>query len=268
MVSSAPIGIFDSGVGGYTVARALQRTLPKEDVIYYGDGCNAPYGNRSKEDIVHLVRQILDFMASKQVKAVGIACNTISTLIDEFTPHYDFPIFSIVQAGADEVVRRKPAKAGVLSTMFTAKTGAYARLIQAADPSIQVLSQGSVNLAALIESCKASDADIAAELHASLGQLAAAHPELDTLVLGCTHYPIARDIIAREYPQFTNIIDPAMGQVEQLRACLAANHALNENGGSLKVFTSGDCAQYEALAAQLGMTLTGPATQIHVATPL
>ena len=122
MLCNAPIGIFDSGVGGYTVARALQKALPKEDVIYYGDGCNAPYGNRSKEDIVHLVRQILDFMASKQVKAVGIACNTISTLIDEFTG-YDFPIFSIVQAGADEVVRCAPAKVGVLSTCFTAQTG-------------------------------------------------------------------------------------------------------------------------------------------------
>lgn len=267
MVSNAPIGIFDSGVGGYTVARALQKALPKEDIIYYGDGCNAPYGNRSKEDIVHLVRQILDFMASKQVKAVGIACNTISTLIDEFTG-YDFPIFSIVQAGADEVVRCAPKQVAVLSTCFTAQTGAYAKLINAAAPQIEVLSQGSVNLAALVESGTASDAEIAAELHDSLGKLTNLHPNVDTLVLGCTHYPLARDIIAKEFPQFTNIIDPAMGQVEQLRSCLAAHNAFNENGGSLKVFTSGDCTHYEDLAARLGMVLDGPAIQQHVATPL
>lgn len=267
MNANAPIGIFDSGVGGYTVARALQKALPKENVIYYGDGHNAPYGNRSKEDIVHLVRQILDFMASKQVKAVGIACNTISTLIDEFTG-YDFPIFSIVQAGADEVVRCAPKQVAVLSTCFTAQTGAYAKLINAAAPRIEVLSQGSVNLAALVESGTASDGEIAAELHDSLGKLTAVHPKVDTLVLGCTHYPLARDIIAKEFPQFTNIIDPAMGQVEQLRSCLAANNALNHEGGSLKVFTSGDCAKYEALAARLGMVLDGPATQLHVATPL
>ena len=267
MNANAPIGIFDSGVGGYTVARALQKALPGEDIIYYGDGCNAPYGNRSKEDIVHLVRQILNFMASRQVKAVGIACNTISTLIDEFTG-YDFPIFSIVQAGADAVVSSGKGQAGVLSTMFTASTGAYAKLIHAADPNIAVFSQGSVNLAALVESGCAADEQIAAELHDSLGKLATAHPELDTLVLGCTHYPLARDIIAREYPQFTNIIDPAMGQVEQLRACLAAHNAFNPAGGSLRVFTSGECEKYETLAARLGMTLTGPVTGLHVATPL
>ena len=113
-----------------------------------------------------------------------------------------------------------------------------------------------------------SDDEIAAELHDSLGQLASANPDLNTLVLGCTHYPLARDIIAREYPQFTNIIDPAMGQVEQLRACLAANNAFNEHGGSLRVFTSGECAKNETLAARLGMKLTGPATHLHVATPL
>lgn len=266
MNPNAPIGVFDSGVGGYTVARVLQKMLPNEDIIYYGDACNAPYGNRSREDLIHLVRQILDFMASKQVKAVAIACNTISALIDEFTG-YDFPIFSVIQAGADEVVRCNPAQVGVLSTCFTAKSGAYAKLINAAAPHIKVYNQGSVNLGTLVEEGN-SDADIVAELKASLGQMAGPHPEIDTLVLGCTHYPLARDIIAREYPQFTNIIDPAMEQVEQLRACLAAHNALNDKGGSMKVFTSGDCAKYEALAARLGMVLDGPATQIHVATPL
>ena len=166
------------------------------------------------------------------------------------------------------MVHRAPAQVGVLSTCFTAQTGAYAKLINAAAPDIKVYSQGSVNLAALVESGTASDAEIAAELHDSLGQLTAAQPDLDTLVLGCTHYPLAQDVIAREYPQLTTIIDPAMGQVEQLRACLAANNALNDKGGRLKVFTSGDCAKYEALAARLGMVLDGPATQLHVATPL
>lgn len=266
MNPNSPIGVFDSGVGGYSVARVLQKMLPKENFIYYGDACNAPYGNRSREDLIHLVRQILDFMTSKQVKAVVIACNTVSALIDEFTG-YDFPIFSIIQAGADEVVRRAPAQVGVLSTCFTAQTGEYAKLINAAAPHIKVYNQGSVNLGTLVEEGN-SDADIVAELKDSLGQMADAHPEIDTLVLGCTHYPLARDIIAREYPQFTNIIDPATSQVEQLRSCLAAHNALNENGGSLKVFTSGDCAKYEERAAQLGMVLDGPATYLHAATPL
>ena len=268
MNANAPIGILDSGVGGYTVARAVQRLLPTEDVIYYGDGCNAPYGNRSAEDIVHLVRQILDFMASKGAKAVGLACNTISTLIDEFADDYPFPIVSIVQAGSDEVVARGLKQVGVLSTMFTAKTQCYPRLIHKAAPEIEVYSQGSVNLAAIVESCKATDAQVIEELDASLGRLAAAHPDLDALVLGCTHYPIVRHLIERSYPQFTNIIDPAEGQARQIAECLAKNGGENKNGGSLTVYTSGDCAQYEQLAETLGIRLTGRANPLHAATPL
>ncbi len=266
MNANAPIGVFDSGVGGFTVARVLQKQLPGEDIVYYGDSQNAPYGNRSREDIIHLVRQILDFMASRQVKAALIACNTISALIDAFTG-YDFPIFSIVRAGADVVAAHNPAQVGVLSTCFTAQTGIYAKLINAAAPHIKVYHQGSVNLAALVEK-HADDEALVAELQASLGQMAAAHPDMDTLVLGCTHHPLARDIIEREYPQFTTVIDPAESQVEQLRACLAANNAFNTKGGSLQVYTSGDCAAYEALAAELGLTLSGPVQHLCAAAPL
>lgn len=268
MQPGAPIGILDSGVGGYTVARVLQKLLPNEDIIYYGDGGNAPYGNRTADDIVHIVGQILDFMAEQGVKAVGLACNTSSALIDRFADKYDFPIFSIVQAGADEVLRQGVKQAGVLATMLTTQTGSYPRLIQQADPSVDVFSQGSVNLAALVESGTASDAEIVAELRASLGQLVAAQPQLDTLVLGCTHYPIVRDIIARTYPQFTNIIDPAMGQVENMKACFAENNALNPNGGKLQIYTSGDCGKFEAMAAKLGLKLSGPAIYKKVAQPL
>lgn len=268
MQPGAPIGILDSGVGGYTVARVLQQILPKEDVIYYGDGGNAPYGNRTADDIVHIVEQILNFMAEQGVKAVGLACNTSSALIDRFADKYDFPIFSIVQAGADEVLRQQIKRVGVLSTMLTAQTGSYPRLIHEGNPAVEVFSQGSVNLAALVESGKAGDEEIVAELRASLGCLATAQPELDTLVLGCTHYPLVRDVIAREYPQFVNIIDPAMGQVEKIAQCLADHNALNANGGKLQIYTSGDCGKFEAMAAQLGLKLTGPAIYKKVAKPL
>lgn len=268
MNANAPIGILDSGVGGYTVARVLQKLLPKEDIIYYGDGGNAPYGNRTADDIVHIVGQILDFMAEQGVKAVGLACNTSSALIERFADRYDFPIFSIVQAGADEVLRQGVRQAGVLSTMLTAQTGSYPRLIRQADPGVEVFSQGSVNLAALVESGTAGEGEIVEELRASLGRLAAAQPQLDTLVLGCTHYPIVQDIIAHTYPQFTNIIDPAMGQAANMKACFAANNALNPGGGRLQIYTSGDCAKFEAMADQLGLKLTDPAVYKKVATPL
>ena len=140
--AKAPIGVIDAGLGGYTVVKELQKILPKEDIIFFGDGKNQPYGNRTEEDILHLTHQCLDFLKERKVKAVAIACNTISTLIDKYQPDYDFRIFSIVQAGSNDVVALGLKEVGVLSTVFTAKTGCYARLIHEKAPNIAVYAQG------------------------------------------------------------------------------------------------------------------------------
>lgn len=268
MKRSAPIGVMDSGVGGFTVARTVQRMLPKEDIIYYGDGKNVPYGNRSEADILHLVRQILDMLAQREVKLVAIACNTISVLIDHYKDEYPYPIFSVVQAGADDVIARNPAKVGVFSTMFTAKTEAYAKVIHKTAPHIQVIAQGSENLAALVDAGLDNREGIKEELRRSLGLMAEAHPDMDTLVLGCTHFPLVQDLIEELYPQFTNIIDPAVMQTKQIQAYLAEHDALNSEGGALNMYTSGDCSQYQALALSLGMTLAQDVQHLPAPTPL
>jgi len=268
MKKNAPIGVMDSGVGGFTVARTVQRMLPQEDIVYYGDGWNVPYGNRSEADILHLVRQILDMLAQRNVKLVAIACNTISVLIDQYKDDYSYPIFSVVQAGADDVISRNPAKVGVFSTMFTAKTEAYAKVIHKTAPHIQVIAQGSENLAALVDAGLDNREGIKAELRRSLGLMAAAHPDMDTLVLGCTHFPLVQDLIEELYPQFTNIIDPAVMQTKQIQAYLAEHDGLNPDGGRLDMFTSGDCAQYESLAIRLGMKLSQSVQHLPAPTPL
>ena len=269
MDRSAPIGILDTGVGGYTVIRELQRTLPREDLIFYGDGKNVPYGNRSGEDILHLARQCLDFLAEKGVKLAVVACNTISALIDEYQGDYPFPIFSIVQAGSDEAVRRHPGAIGVYSTVFTARSRCFERLIAQTDSKTKVFVQGSVGLAALIESGRLEGEALEAELERSLGQLAAAHPELDTLVLGCTHYPIVSGQISRLYPQFRHLIDPAEALVRKLRRCLEEDGGLNREGkGHLEVFTSGDCEKYTRMARLLGLKLSHPVSWVPAPTPL
>lgn len=185
---SAPIGVMDAGLGGYTVVKELQRLLPKEDIIFYGEGKNQPYGNRSQEEILHLTRQCLDYLKDKQVKVVAVACNTISTLIDAYQPYYDFKIFSIVKAGSDDAVAMGLNQVGVLSTMFTAESGCYERLIQQERPETKVYAQGCPMLARIIEDGGFDQKRIDEELKKTLGHLAAEHPDLDALILECTNF--------------------------------------------------------------------------------
>ena len=143
MDPTASIGVLDTGVGGYTVLRVLRQELPREDVVFYGDGWNVPYGNRSEEEILCLVRQCLDFLAGRGVKLVAVACNTISSLIERYRDEYPFPILSIVQAGSDQVLALRAEEVGVFSTVFTARSGCYQRLIARQAPQVRVHAQGS-----------------------------------------------------------------------------------------------------------------------------
>ena len=188
----------DGGLGGFTVVKELQKILPEEDIIYLGDGKNNPYGNRSGEDIVHLTKQCLNFLKEKRVKAVAVACNTISTMIDHYQPDYDFKIFSIVQAGSDDAVRMDLQQIGVLSTVFTAKTECYAHLIHQRKPQMNVYAQGCPMLARLIEDGDFDRSRIDAELRKTLGGLMERYPTLDSLVFGCTHFPLVQEMCIRD----------------------------------------------------------------------
>lgn len=250
----APIGVMDAGVGGFTTVRELQRLLPGEDIIYLGDGKNNPYGNRSKEEILCLTRQCLDFLHARGVKTVAVACNTISTLIEEYQADYGFRIFSIVRSGRDDVLRMGLREVGVLSTVFTAKTAAYAKEIRAKDPTVQVYAQGCPNLARLIESGAFDRGQIDEELRSTLGVLLAEQPQLNALVLGCTHFPLVDENIRRLYPALTTVIDPAATQAHDIGEYLAAEGALNPAAeGSLQVYTTAACENYRKMVERLGL---------------
>lgn len=252
--ANAPIGVLDAGFGGYTVVKELQALLPHEDIIFYGEGANQPYGNRSQAEILHLTRQCLRFLEKKQVKAVAIACNTISTLIDEYQKDFDFPIFSIVRAGSDDVVSMAPEKVVVLSTSFTAKTDCYAHYIAPQNPEIQVIAQGCPWLARIIEDGDFDQQRLDKELTETLGVAAAAHPDADALVYGCTHFPLVKPNIQRLYPQFTRFINPAISQAKRIESHLASEKLLKTQGeGSFQVYTTSDCEVYCRMTAVLGL---------------
>lgn len=253
----SPIGMIDSGIGGFSVARKVQKLLPNEDLVYLGDGANTPYGNHTAEEILFMTRYMLGFMREKKAKVLLVACNTISSLIDEYRDEMACPVLSIVQAGADAVAELDGAKkVGVISTCFTASTGCYPRLIGKAAPDKQVFSRGCANLADLVERClgdpAAQDA-IDRELRESLEELVNVH-HVDCCVLGCTHYPLVEENIQRLYPALP-LVDPA----EQMAKTVG--RYLNERGlrgdrpepGRLDIYTTGDAEEYARKAAKVGL---------------
>ena len=147
VTKESPIGVIDSGIGGFSVARKVQKLMPHENLLYLGDGANTPYGNHSAEEILTMTRYMLRFMEDHGVKALLVACNTISCLIDQYRDEMSCPVLSVVQAGADAVAQLPAHKVGVISTCFTASTHCYPDLIGKVAPDKQVISHGCPNLA-------------------------------------------------------------------------------------------------------------------------
>lgn len=266
--TNAPIGVLDAGFGGFTVVKELQRLLPQEDIIFYGDGKNQPYGNRSKQVILDLIRQCLRFFLEKEVKVVAVGCNTISTLIDEYQDDFPFKIISIVRAGSDTVIQQHPPKVILLSTVFTSKSGCYERYIHEAYPDIQVIPRGSKWLARLIEDGDFKLEKIKQEIHASLDDAVCQHPDADTLILGCTHFPLVKDVIQGLYPHIVNMINPASAQAQQVKEFLEQNGGLRKEGnGSFQIYTTSDCEVYAHMASVIGLKISAPVRLVPAPVP-
>ena len=242
------IGVLDSGVGGLTVVRAMQELLPGEDVIYFGDSANVPYGNKTKAEILDLVNRILDFMEDHEVKAIAIACNTISTLYDEFAPGRKTKIFSIVEAGAGRVLEEGLPEVGLVGTDFTVKTGWYTKLIHEKDPSVRVYSAGNHMLATILDQGRFDE--VPENLQKNLNDLwQQGRP--DHIILGCTHYPIVRDQFEAEAPGVT-FIDPAFEMAANMKKWLEENDLLRQKKTHhMDIFTSGDPQYYEQMCRRL-----------------
>ena len=153
MSSDAPIGVFDSGVGGLTVAREIMRQLPEERMVYFGDTARLPYGSKSRDTITRFVRQIIAFLKTRQVKAIVFACNTASAYaLDTIEKEIDLPIIGVVRPGARTAVKAtKNKKIGVIATDATINSGLYTEFIQAIDPEIQVYSKACPLFVPLVE---------------------------------------------------------------------------------------------------------------------
>ncbi len=204
----APIGIFDSGVGGLTVLRQLYRQLPNESIIYFGDTARLPYGIRSQAEILHFVRDILTWMQQQRVKMVIMACNTSSALaLDTVREEFNLPILGVILPGARAAVQQGK-RIGVIATPATAKSNAYRQAILEIDPDVQVWQVGCPEFVPLIEQNRIQDpytTDVARSYLEPLIQ-----QQIDTLVYGCTHYPHLEPVLRSLLPSSVKLVDPAV----------------------------------------------------------
>ena len=206
--TQAPIGIFDSGVGGITVLQELYRQLPEESILYVGDTARLPYGDKSPAEILQYVREILNWMSLQGVKMVIMACNTSSALaLEAVRSSYPFPILGLILPGA-QAAAQAGQRIGVLATPATASSHAYQRAIQEIQPAAKVWEIGCPEFVPLIESQRIGDPDTQNIVQIYTSVLLDQH--IDTLVYGCTHYPHLAPVLTQLLPSTVQLINPAV----------------------------------------------------------
>lgn len=219
-VCNRPIGVFDSGVGGLTVAREIMRQLPNERIVYFGDTARVPYGSKSQETITKFSKQIVRFLQTQGVKAIVVACNSVSACaLDELEKDVDIPIVDVVRPGAKTAIgATKNGRIGVIATEATVGSGIYSRYIKNNSPDATVLSKACPLLVPLVEEGLWEDPvtdEIAGRYLAGLIDVG-----IDTLILGCTHYPIIRSTIGRIMGDGVALVNPAYETARELKELL------------------------------------------------
>jgi glutamate racemase len=264
MADRRPIGVFDSGVGGLTVLREIVRRSPAESTVYLGDNARAPYGVRSDEEVLAFSTECLDRLVERDVKAIVVACNTSTAVgIVSLRRRYDIPILGVIRPGATAAaLATRDGHVGVIATPATIRSHAYLRAINDEDPVVHVVEWATPTLVPLVEagdlSGTAAETAVAREL-APL--LAPSDTPIDTLLLGCTHYPLLRPIIAALAGPQVAIVDSATAtasalaellDINGLRSRDADDEALAASSRATHLqLTTGDPETFHALASRL-----------------
>lgn len=232
MTSAAPIGVFDSGIGGLTVARELMRQLPGESIIYFGDTARVPYGPKSPDTVRRYSREIASYLRERGVKALVVACNTatahaLTTLQAEET----MPVIGVVDPGARAAVAAtRGGTIGVIGTVGTIRSGAYERAIRALRPDAKIIARACPLFVPLVEEGWLEHA--ATRLVADEYLAEFARDDVDTLVLGCTHYPLLKPLIAEVLGPEVALIDSAEQTAAEARRTLEARGLLAGSAAS------------------------------------
>lgn len=251
-MDNRPIGVFDSGLGGLTAVKALRRLLPGEDLIYFGDTARVPYGGRSRETLLKYARQDIAFLRSFDLKAVLIACGTVtSTSLDTLRKENDLPVLGVVEPSCREALAAtNNKKIGMIATLASARSGAYERTLKGLDADVQVVSQPCPLFVPLVENGRFRQGDVVIETVAREYLTPLMEADVDTLILGCTHYPLLKDIIGEICGPGVTLIDSGAASARALRQQLAAEGQLTDRQqGETRFYVSDRPEDFEKLAA-------------------
>jgi glutamate racemase len=251
-----PIGVFDSGVGGLTVLDALRRRLPDEPTIYLGDNARTPYGPRPADEVRRFTAEAVAWLLSREVKLLVLACNTATAraLPDVRAQAGGIPVMGVVRPGAvAAAAATRSRRVGVIATAGTVESGAYPAAIADADPAISVVQLATPELVPMVEAGITDGRRAESVLRAYLEPMLAGEPAMDTLLLGCTHYPLLHEPIARIVGERVAVVDSAFTTALAVEDLLDALGARAEPGASAvhRVTTTGDVDAFVTVAARL-----------------
>lgn len=266
--SHAPIGVFDSGVGGLTVVKELRKLLPQEDILYFGDTARAPYGPRPPEEILRFMYEVLAYFTQRQIKLAVVACNTMTTLgLEQARRDHAFPLVGVNSGVSQALAASRNGNVGIIATQATVASGKHAAaVLEQSAQSARPHPQACPDFVPLIEAGHFNDELLATAAEQYVAPLQEAG--VDVLILGCTHYPCAREVLEKILGPTVLLVDPACETAKETAAVLRDLELLapEERRGKVELYFSGDPER----AAQVGIRILDevPAAVVRLRLPL
>ena len=268
-MDTRPIGVFDSGLGGLTAVRELALIMPEEDLVYFGDTGRVPYGGRSKDILVKYARQDVTFLRTFNPKAIVIACGTVSTTaLDVLREENDIPVFGVVEPAVRAAAQlTKNGKVGLIGTKASIRSGAYERALDALCPDAAVTARACPLLVPLVENGRFRPGDIVAEAVVAEYLAPVKAAGVDTLILGCTHYPLMKPLIGAYMGPDVALVDVGEQCARWVKKQLEWNGLRNERPGAgrHRYYVSDSTEDFSALASVfLGEDVAAEVEQIDI----
>ena len=253
-----PIGVFDSGLGGLTAVREIRSILPFENIIYFGDTSRVPYGGRSREILLKYARQDVHFLRSFDIKALLVACGTVSSNV---LRESDLPILGVVEPACRRALAAtRNKRVGLIATAASVRSGAYERTLAAMDGDVTVIARACPLFVPLVENGRYRVGDCVIETVAREYLEPLKAEGIDTLIMGCTHYPLLEEVVAQVMGPGVTLVDSGAQAARQLKDSLTAHDALcSERPGGITLYASDITGDFGALAPQF---LREPAPQV------
>ena len=241
-MNNNPIGVFDSGIGGLTVLKKIVEVLPNEKYIYYADTDNVPYGTKSKEEVIKYIQQAVEFLVSKNVKAIVVACNTATSIaVKDLRENYSIPIIGIEPAAKPAIENRGNKKVLIMATPTTIKEEKLKYLLENLNAEAYVDLIAMPKLVEFAENKEFESENVKRYIEEQLKEYNL--EEYSELVLGCTHFPFFKEILSKIFPQNTQIIDGSQGVANRLKSVLEENDILGNNQLEIEYYYSGRLAE-------------------------